>query len=162
MYDTPRHEQSNVKPAYFMSTLLISPPRSRPLARCELIYIRNQVCFHRLRSVSVQTAQARRSKLANTHTFPGSGAKLDLQLPNLHKWAVSFASPWLSLMIFLMEHSVIRRTRFQFQTYWPNRFIIKTYAKNVLASCFNGHAKFPKFPRLMEGPDQRIPTKLIA
>ena len=115
MYDTPRRDgQSSLNPAYFMSTLPISPPRSRPLARCELIYIRNQVCFHRLGSVSVQTAQARRSKLANTRTFPGSGAKLDLQLPNLHKWAVSFASPWLSLMIFLMEHSVIRRTRFQF------------------------------------------------
>ena len=39
------------------------------------------------------------------------------------------------------------------------KFIIETYAKNVLAICINGH---PKFPRLMEGPDQRIPTLMPA
>ena len=86
MYDTPRRDgQSSLNPAHFMSTLPTSPPRSQPLARCELIYIRNQVCFHRLGSVSVQTVQARRSKLANTRTFPGSGSNLGLKLPNLHK-----------------------------------------------------------------------------
>ena len=29
----------------------------------------------------------------------------------------------------------------------------------MLAICINGH---PKFPRLMEGPDQRIPTLMPA
>ena len=42
------------------------------------------------------------------------------------------------------------------------KFIIETYAKNVLASCINGHVKFPKFPRLIEGPDQRRPTLMPA
>ena len=42
------------------------------------------------------------------------------------------------------------------------KFKIETYAKNVLASCINRHAKFPKFPKLVGEPDQRIPTLMPA